>query len=156
MSATTTSGLDMFNFISPIKFLFFNLSLQSRLHMIALLFFFQKRYRDLKCCTYWLSDKQNHGVNPHCSEEFSHFRRVVVLTQPPFSHTKTRRKCPYIPAATMLHMIYFQSSVIFVIFCLRTQMMSHYLGSNIFREVSFLMRSHIFREISFPRKASTK
>ena len=75
-----------FNFICPIKFLFLNLSSQPRWHMIALLFLFQKRYHDLKCCKNWLSDKQNRGVTPHCSVEFSHFLRVEVLTQPPFSH----------------------------------------------------------------------
>ena len=48
-----------FNSICPIKFVFLNLSWQSRWHMIALLFLFQKRYHDLTCCTNWLSDKQN-------------------------------------------------------------------------------------------------
>ena len=86
--AGTLRQKNLFNFICPIKFLFLNLSSQSRWHMIALLFLFQKRYHDLKCCTNWLSDKQNRGVTPHCSVEFSHFLRVVVLTQPPFSHTE--------------------------------------------------------------------
>ena len=46
----------------PLKFLFLNLSSQSRWHMKAQLFLFQKRYHDPKCCGNRRSDKQKRGV----------------------------------------------------------------------------------------------
>ena len=60
--AGTLRGKRFINFICPIKFLFLNLSSQSRWHMIAQSFLFKKRYHDPKCYMNWLSDKQKCGV----------------------------------------------------------------------------------------------